>query len=404
MMNKGGAFTVALVSIAAITAANTSYAGSFALKERSAKAQGVSFAGATAGSGGLQSMGFNPAAITMVDEGTMLSGGLSLIDPIAEGTVTATGQEVDPSIFAVVTNGYVSHRLDPDLWIGLSVFTPFGLATKYRGDFNGQGDGVTSQLQTVQISPTLGIEPFDGVSFALSANILYANARLTSAVVNLDGSQIAGGFTVGAMFEPTDSTTIGIAYDHGYDLTLRGDGVFRVGPLAGAVLPAEASASLPGTISAGIVQEFGESFRVMGEAQYQFWEAFDQIDISLTGPAGPVNLADVQNYENAFFGAIGVEYDVLDELTVRTGVAYDQTPTIDGISGRTVRVPDEDRIWLSIGATYALNDHMDFDIGYSYLFTLDNPEVTLRNGPLAGTTVVYDGGAHILSVGGSMNF
>lgn len=404
-MKKGRAIKAALMSIAAITMANTSYAGSFALKERSAKAQGTSFAGASAGSGGIQSMGFNPAAITMVDEGTVLSGGFSLIQPIAEGTVTLTGQQVDPSIFAVVTNGYVSHRLDPDLWIGLSLFTPFGLATKYRSDFVGQADGVTSQLQTVQISPTIGFQPFDGVSLAVSANILYANARLTSAVINLDGNQIAGGFTVGAMFEPFDGTTFGIAYDHGYDLTLSGQGIFRVGPLAGLVLPAEASASLPGTISGGLVQEIGDSFRVMGEAQYQLWEAFDSIDITVTNPlGGAVQLSDVQNYENAFFFALGAEYDVMDALTVRTGVAYDETPTIDGIAGRTVRVPDEDRIWLSIGATYEMNDHMDFDIGYSYLFTLDDPVVTLRNGPATGSTVVYDGGAHILSVGGSLKF
>lgn len=405
MMKKGGAITAALMSIAVIATTNTSYAGSFALKERSAKAQGTSFAGASAGSGGLQSMGFNPAAITMVDEGTMLSGGLSLIQPIADGTVTLTGQDVDPSIFAVVTNGYVSHRLDPDLWIGLSLFTPFGLATKYRSDFVGQADGLTSQLQTVQISPTIGIEPWDGVSFAISGNILYANARLTSAAINLDGDQIAAGFTVGAMFEPIEGTTFGFAYDHGYDLTLEGQGIFRVGPLAGAVLPAQASASLPGTFSGGFVQDIGDNFRVMGEAQYQLWSAFDAIEISVTNPlGGAVLLNDAQNYENAFFAALGVEYDVLDELTVRTGVAYDETPTIDGITGRTVRVPDEDRIWLSIGATYEMNDHMDFDIGYSYLFTLEDPVVTLRNGPAAGSTVVYNGGAHILSIGGSMKF
>ncbi|MEM7056854.1 MAG: outer membrane protein transport protein [Pseudomonadota bacterium] len=411
-MKKGGAIAAALASVVAITAANNSHAGSFALKERSAKSQGVSFAGASAGSGGIQSMGFNPAVVTMVEEGTVLSGGLSLIQPIADGVATINGQSVDAAEFAGVTNGYIAHRLDPDLWVGLSVFTPFGLATAYEPDFVGAADGLTSQLQTIQFSPTLGIQPFNGVSFAISANILYANARLTSAIVNLDGNQIAAGFTVGALFEPTSTTTLGIAYDHGYDLSLPGTATFRpaaaaipsLAPLAGATVPAVADASLPATVSAGIVQDIGSSFRVMGELQYQFWSAFDSIDTTITTPFGDALLSDEQNYDDAFFAAIGAEVDVLDELAVRAGAAWDQTPTIDGIEGRTVRVPDEDRIWLSIGATYEMNDHMDFDLGYSYLFTIDDPVVTLRNGPAAGSTVVYDGGAHIFSVGGSLKF
>ena len=47
---------------------------------------------------------------------------------------------------------------------------------------------------------------------------------------------------------------------------------------------------------------------------------------------------------------------------------------------------------------------MTMSAGYSYLFTLNDPVVTLRNGPAAGSTVTFDGGAHILSIGGSLKF
>ena len=56
----------------------------------------------------------------------------------------------------------------------------------------------------------------------------------------------------------------------------------------------------------------------------------------------------------------------------------------------------------SIGGSYAMNDHMTVDIGYSYLFALEDSVVGLRTAP--GTQVVYEGGAHILSVGGSIKF
>ena len=137
-MNKYS-WLLATVS-AAVLAASTgaASAGSFALKERSARAQGLSFAGVTAGSGGLSSMGFNPAALGLTGGSVGdidLMGGISVIFPISDGTVVsggATGQTVDADRSGVVSNGYVGYRLEEDIIIGLAIYTPFGLATQYR--------------------------------------------------------------------------------------------------------------------------------------------------------------------------------------------------------------------------------------------------------------------------------
>lgn len=402
------------VSLMAIAVATGASAGGFALKERSTIGQGMSFAGVTAGSAGIESIGFNPAAVTMVKEGTLISNGASLIQPIADGTASINGESVDPARFAAIPNLHIAHRLDPDLWVGLSIHTPFGLVTSYNDNSVVQFDGLTSKLQTFQLSPMIGIEPIDGVSLGLAGKIMYANARLTSAVVNLEGDQVSGSFAVGAMFDFIPDTTIGISYDHGYDLTLRGNSQFgaaagalnpALAPLVGLPLTAQASASLPATISGGIVHNLTDDLRVMGEVQYQLWSVFDAIDTEVLSPlGGTIPLSDEQNYEDVFFVSVGGEYDVNDALTVRAGAAWDQSPTIDGISGRTVRVPDEDRVWLSLGGSYALNDHTTINAGYSYLFTLEDPVVTLRNGPAAGSTVTYDGGAHIFSIGATMKF
>ncbi len=57
---------LATVSLAALTALGSgALAGGFAVREQSAQAQGMSFAGAASGSGGLGSMFWNPATITM---------------------------------------------------------------------------------------------------------------------------------------------------------------------------------------------------------------------------------------------------------------------------------------------------------------------------------------------------
>ena len=392
------------VSALALSVTTSAYAGSFALKERSTKAQGLSFAGATAGSGGLSSMGFNPAALGMVED-LELSGGLSFIQPIADGQVVtgaAAGQSVDPARFAGLANGYVGYRLDPEFLIGLAMYTPFGLVTQYEATDVAAGDALTSKLQTFTLAPTVAYQPIPEFTIGASLNLLYADARLTSIGAGaLDGSTFDIGFGVGVMWQPGPMTSVGLAYQHGYNLQIPGT--------LNGVIGVEANAELPGTISAGIVQGITSDIRVMGEVQWQNWSAFDRININ---SAVGVNASDPQNYDDAFFVALGGEYDVTNALTVRMGAAWDQTPTSSGIlpgtpaalgiTNRTARVPDEDRVWLSIGGSYDVNDHMTFDIGYSYLFTLEKSVVGLRTAP--GTRIEYDGGAHILSVGSTMKF
>lgn len=392
-----------------VAAAGTASAGSFALKERSARAQGLSFAGATSGSGGLSSMGFNPAALGLVrfEVGAIdAAHGVSFISPISDGTIS-TGGTVDADRPGAVAMGYIGYRLEEDILIGLSLTTPFGLATQYPAGWVGAGDGITSKLLTLQISPTFAYQPSENLTFAVAINLLYADARLTSSQLVLDGDDKDIGFAAGVMWEPLDGTTLGLAYQHGYNLQLQGT---AQGPGTGnAVVPVSAAAELPATVSLGITQDITDSFRLMGEFQWQNWSRFNKIDVTI---AGAINQSDPQNYDDAFFVALGGEYDFTPALTVRAGAAWDQTPTNSdvvpgtppalGITNRTVRVPDEDRIWLSIGASYDVSEHMTIDAGYSYLFAIDDPVVGLRSAP--GTSVTYDGGAHIFSLGGSIQF
>lgn len=404
--------TVAVTALMTIAFTSSSaFAGAFALKERSAKAQGMSFAGVSAGSGGLQSMGFNPAAIGMVEHGfgnLELSGGISLILPSAKGQPSIGGvpfgPSQDPGRLAGVGNSYVGYRLEEDILIGAAIYAPFGLTTQYDAGWLGQFDAITSKLQTIVIAPTVAWEPFPELTLAASANITYVNVRLTSAAANLQGNNTDISFGVGALWDVTPTTRIGLAYQHGYNIDI--DGVIE------PAVPINATSNLPSTISFGVVQSITDDLRVAGEVQWQNWSVFDRLDI--TGPGGVLIQSDVQNYDDAFFLAAGAEYDITNALTIRAGAAWDQTPTNSGTpnglvpaavnplaTNRTVRVPDEDRLWLSIGASYDMTEHMSIDIGYSYLMTLEDPVVNLRNAP-AGSSVTYDGQVHIFSIGGTM--
>jgi long-chain fatty acid transport protein len=78
------------------------------------------------------------------------------------------------------------------------------------------------------------------------------------------------------------------------------------------------------------------------------------------------------------------------------GLAYDQTPVND--TDRTARLPDNNRLWLSVGGQYRLSKEGTLDFGYAHLFIKDAPinqnaGNTTAFGQLVGT---YKGSVDIL--------
>ena len=81
-------------------------------------------------------------------------------------------------------------------------------------------------------------------------------------------------------------------------------------------------------------------------------------------------------------------------------MAFDETPVSDAY--RTARIPDEDRIWIALGAQYQLSRKSVIDVGYAHLFFKDAYLDKTENGiTLAGS---YDASVDILSAQITLNF
>ena len=59
-------------------------------------------------------------------------------------------------------------------------------------------------------------------------------------------------------------------------------------------------------------------------------------------------------------------------LTVRSGLAFEKSP-IQNASERLIQVPDSDRWWASVGATYKYSEKFTFDFAYTHIFFDDAP-------------------------------
>ncbi|HUF54975.1 MAG TPA: outer membrane protein transport protein [Thermohalobaculum sp.] len=398
------AATVSLLALAA--APDDAGASAFQLNERSTKALGAALAGATSAATDVSFAGFNPAALATVEK-SEVAASVSPIVPQAEGDVEGFGQRVHPDQAAVAPAFAGGYRLLDDVVLGLVSHAPFGLTTDYESDFVGALDAETTEFFTLQASPMASWEATGTLSFGAALNVLYSKARLSNAAVDARGDAVDVGFSAGLLFEPVRGTRLGLAYHHGYDLELEGDN--EIGVLPGEpTFDSSTVAHLPNAVHVGLTQEITPDFRLMAEGRWIGWSRFDEVDIvspeapDLRPVGGPdfSDLTELQNYEDAFFVGIGAEYDATDRLTLRGGLAFDETPTTD--AARNPRVPDEDRTWFAVGGSYAISDRFTVDAGYALLYMFEDTVVRLNSVP---AEVVYEGThLHVLSVGGVLRF
>jgi long-chain fatty acid transport protein len=180
----------------------------------------------------------------------------------------------------------------------------------------------------------------------------------------VQGDDIAFGFTAGILFEPMDGTDIGIGFRSSISHKLEGDG-FRAGVYDGDI---KANFSTPEIVTIGIKQDITQDLRLMAGVEWANWSRFESLDIK-RDDTGAIIASTPQDWDDSWFFSVGGEYDWTEELTVRVGFAYEDSGVPDAT--RTPRVPDNDRYWLTVGATYRFNNWLTAHLAYSHIFVED---------------------------------
>lgn len=357
--------------------ANDAAAAGFALKEQSAKAQGNSFAGATAGAEDVTYMFFNPAGLTRHDE-SQAAVVLSYIAPSSEYVTKDGSPETgDGGVSAVLPAAYLMWSMSPELKLALGINAPFGLKTEYPLGWDGDLYAVESELKTVNLNPSLAYKVNETLSVGVGLQIQHSEALLSQ---DANGANILGemegdgwgyGVTFGLLMEPSDTTRFGLGYRSQIKTTLEGD----IAVNGTTVDTVEADLTTPDQVTAGFYHDVSDTFAVMGEVAWTNWSTFDEYRI--ISSSGSYDSTVPQDWENVWFLAVGATWRPNENMAIRGGIGYDQSPVPD--DRRTPRIPDEDRTWVSLGLSYSISPSFSIDAGYTHIFVKD-PIVDLPPG------------------------
>jgi len=114
------------------------------------------------------------------------------------------------------------------------------------------------------------------------------------------------------------------------------------------------------------------------------WSSYDKITIK--DESSKQNISEMpQEYEDIYSFAVGMQYRATDDLTFRTGVRFEETPTIDKY--RTTDVPDATTWVCALGMDYHVANSLIINASYVHQF-YDTAEIDLiRPGLMAGQEV-----------------
>jgi len=412
---------------------SSAQAAGFALIENSASGQGNAFAGAAAYAEDASTVWFNPAGMTKLKNKQLLFAGHVILPESSFSNGNSvdglgnplTGEDDDGGTTALVGNFYWVTDIGKTKF-GLGVTTPFGLKTEYNDTWRGRYHAVKTDMKSINFNPSIAREVNDKLSIGAGINMMIADITLSSAVDfgsllgipqqadgfadlsadNFSVNDFAWGFNLGLMYDIGDSTTLGVAYRSEVEIAARGKADFSVPTSAAPVLASgafvdtglKAKVTLPQSLSLSVKHEL-DGIKLLADITWTGWSSFDELRIQYDNPKQPDSVT-TENWDDSMRYSIGADFTINPELTLRAGVAYDQTP-VPSPQYRTPRIPGNSRTWLSFGMTYEINPAMIIDLGYSHLFiddakidhTLESSQPAL-NATLDGT---YSGSVDILS-------
>lgn len=369
-------------------------AAAFQLWEQNASGLGNAYAGSAAVADNASTVFFNPAGMTQLP-GLRLSAGAVGVRANYEfsnnGSTGVGGDGGNAGRWIAAPNAYASWQLTPDLFLGFGISTPFGMNTKYEdSNWIGRTQALKSEIQTVNYNPSIAYRVNDKVSLGLGLNYQTIDSEFTRAGLQLKTDDAAWGWNAGALFTLSPAMRVGVSYRSAMDYSLQGS--------ASGATPIQANMKLPDTFILSVWQQVSDRWEAMGDLSYTRWGSLKSVNF-VNRSTGALVAAEAFDYDNSWRLAWGAAYKASDSVKLKFGVAYERSPVNYGT--RSARLPDNDRVWLSLGGQWNTGVYGRFDAGYAYLYLKDADMDQTSGTSLRGS---YDASVHILGMQYSVGF
>ena len=327
---------------------------------------------------------YNPAGLVQL-EGTQVSAGVMSIWPGAEFQTTSKTPGLD-NYYGKVTkvneeeffipHFFLTRKYNDKVAVGIGGFSNFGLSTDWPDNWEGRyaSGGTYTRIKTQAINPVIAYQPFDFVSISAGYVANYMDAQMENQILmpkgafgpdahfKVEGDDWAHGWNAGIMFFIQDQFKIGASYRSQICHDLVGDVNITNNNWVNMQSGGTLDINLPAILQAGVSWNKAP-FTVEFDYQWTQWSNYNmlQLNIDSLNQVTEIN----KNWDDASAFRLGFAYNVVKNLDLRLGLAYEPEfvpdETLDLI------VPNGDRWTWSCGFGGRYGKWVA-DFSYAYLF------------------------------------
>lgn len=420
-MSQKTLFKKTALAIAVAIVSTSAWSAGFQLNEFSSSGLGRAYSGEGAIADDAGNASRNPALIMMFDRPTFSAGAI-FVDPGVDITGRSpTGASLNADNIAPtawVPNLHFVAPINEQFGWGASVTSNYGLATEFNNNYAAGAYGGKTDLETLNLNLSGAYRLDNHWSFGVGFDAVYAKAKieryagdlgrivagsgalppgLTRQVAGIPGdTQIAYlkgdewgfGWNAGILYEIDKNNRYGLTYRSEVKIDFDGDyksslpsaynqilGNFGL-PMGtdGRTTGGSLTLNLPEMWELSGYNRVAPQWAIHYSLTYTSWSQFQELKATNSG--GDTLFYKDESFRDAYRIALGTTYYMDDNWTFRTGIAFDDSPV--PADKRSISIPDQDRFWLSAGATYAFNKDASIDAGVSYMH---GQKVSFQEGP-----------------------
>lgn len=363
------------------------FASGYQLNEYSTTNLGRSFAGVGIVGDDYSAIAFNPAGMTLMKKSGIQTGiTMTKVYSHVDGRGSFYGKHTKMNFWVPLPSVFAQYNINDKWFAGFGVYVPFGLATKYNSNSFVSDKAINSELEVIDTNFSLAYKATDKLSLGASviARYIYghmtqtANPLLPNSNIDFELDGWTATATLGAMYEFNENNRLGLTYKFKSKQTVKGDnevsGLAGTHPVTGTSLSAlnrtykdgKASPDLPSMVMLSYYTKPFEKFAFTSTLKWTEWSVFDVFSMTSTFTELMGTKPVVYDWHDSLALSIGTDYFLNDNWTLRFGASYDQSPSRSD-STRTIRIPDNNKVWVSAGLSYVKNN-IQVDLGYAHLF------------------------------------
>ncbi len=362
----------------------TVYAGGYRVALQGARMLGMAHAG-TAMFNNSEAMFFNPSGVAFLDGQFNFTFGISLVKSnVKYQNEQYLWQAQTENPLGTPFYLYLSYKENEHFYFGMAVYTPYGSTVKWQDGWVGSHLVNKISLKAIYFQPTMVYKMND--YFSISAAFIAAtgsvqfnkdvNRFLTDDAGNrtditLNAEGISGsGYALGFTIRAADRISFGVNYRSKIVFKARyGTAELNDAPVFFPRKDAfEAELPMPAELSVGLALKPFKNLSLAFDVNRTYWSAYKSLNIDfkskLPDNKMPKNWRDVNTFR------IGAEFAFNDNLAVRAGYYYDQSPIPAGYFSPDTPSLDSDN--YTFGFTYS---HKKFAFDFAFLY-VDGKERT----------------------------